>query len=210
MDDDFGVPRVGSDRQFRGSRKPAKSVQSFAPRARSQEQRLDQFESCLRAEVAKRAGSRKMHQSIPRNMRMTMHANELKCVLQRKVMREMFELTEKQLGNSLPDRNSPTPHCVSVESFTDTLERFETAGQDALNVEDAHAYWNMFQGDYSAMITKLYPMPAKVKERGIPTNKYGFALPLPEVDDLDEIGMGPLPAAIDDGDVQDRYKYRFR
>jgi WD40 repeat protein len=128
-----------------------------------------------------------------------MSSEELKMRLCRKVTRDEFVRTERTRGIRQPRRGEK--HLVSLETFTDTLEQFETGGQDCLAESDARELWRRFgDGDLLRYVNFLFPLPNKMKERGIPTNKFGFAKPL--ADDLDdesaadakraEVGQGPL------------------
>jgi WD40 repeat protein len=129
---------------------------------------------------------------------MVMSTEELKMRLCRKVTRDEFLRTERTRGIRPPRKGEK--HLVSLETFTDTLEQFETAGQDVVAESDARELWQRFNnGDLLLYVNFLFPLPSKLQERGIPTNRFGFAKPLDDPNDESaadskrpEVGQGPL------------------
>jgi WD40 repeat protein len=176
---DFGIKRTGLDAFSRRAPAP-RPVASRSLRTHKDmlNEQIDRFFTCLRAEVAKRAKSRKLLLQIERNTRLSLTGAELRAMLFRKVMRAAFLRSERRLGRAPPaiaDRAGGAAHRVDLESFRDSMEHFETAGQDALSEEAAEHLWRRFdRGNYMALIDHLFPLPEKATTDAVPVNSNGF------------------------------------
>ena len=217
---DFGVRRTALDDWER--RAPSRRPRA-PPRAPSRAQMLDgqieRFFVCLRAEVAKAAKNRRWQQSINRNTRMSMTSQELRMVLYRKVMRARFLKREALLGEA----DDGDTQRVPLEAFRDTLESFETAGQDSLSEEAADRLWRRFdRGNYSLLIDEIFPRVPRGRDTAkVQLDKHFFAKPAethaydPDLKSDERVEEGPFDIAgngvrdvqIDPGAVPDRITY---